>query len=63
MKRFILTTLSIIFSVFTFGQTPDTKMLDSLFNALHQKNSFNGNVLIAEKGNVIFEKSYGFAKE
>ncbi len=63
MKRFILTTLSIACSVFTFGQTPDTKTLDSLFNALHHKKSFNGNVLITEKGNVVFEKSYGFADE
>ncbi len=35
--------------------------LDSLFSELHRSNKFSGNVLIAEGGKVIFQKSYGLA--
>ncbi|OJJ20055.1 hypothetical protein BKI52_16410 [marine bacterium AO1-C] len=34
-----------------------------LFSDLHKKKSFNGNVLVAEKGKIIFEASYGLANE
>ncbi|WP_373331359.1 serine hydrolase domain-containing protein [Salmonirosea aquatica] len=37
--------------------------LDSLFSKLHRQGNFNGNVLIAEKGTPVFEKSYGIADE
>ena len=40
-----------------------TAKLDTLFHKLYQEDSFNGNVLIAEDGNIIFEKSYGLANE
>lgn len=46
-----------------FAQKSKPELLDSLFAALETKKAFNGNVLIAEKGNVIFEKSYGLADE
>ncbi|WP_316797257.1 serine hydrolase domain-containing protein [Pedobacter agri] len=36
-------------------------LLDSVYQALYASGSFNGNVLIAEKGKVVFKKSYGFA--
>jgi CubicO group peptidase (beta-lactamase class C family) len=39
------------------------KLLDSLFNTFHKQKKFNGNVLIAENGVPIFEKSYGKADE
>lgn len=39
------------------------KQLDILFTNLYDKGKFNGNVLIADRGNVIFKKSYGFANE
>ena len=35
--------------------------LDMLYTELYKKGAFNGNVLVAEKGNVVFEKSYGLA--
>lgn len=37
--------------------------LDSLYTKMYRDSQFNGNVLIAEKGKVIFEKSYGLANE
>ncbi|MDY3319134.1 serine hydrolase, partial [Riemerella anatipestifer] len=62
-KRSILIGLSIIFSTLSFGQNFQVKLLDSLFTTLYEKKAFNGNVLIAEKGNIVFEKSYGYADE
>src|SRR5688572_6876385 len=35
--------------------------LDSVFSLMHQRGQFNGNVLAADKGFVIFKKSYGYA--
>lgn len=39
------------------------KQLDSLFTSLYDNNEFNGNVLIADAGHIVFEKSYGLADE
>lgn len=55
---FLLLNVSVL-----FAQKSKTELLDSLLTALEAKKAFNGNVLIAEKGNVIFEKSYGLADE
>ncbi len=38
-------------------------LLDSIYTQMYNNNEFNGNVLIAEKGTVLFEKSYGTANE
>lgn len=45
------------------SQTNKTNQLDSLFNRLYILGEFNGNVLIAEHGKVIYEKSFGLANE
>lgn len=37
--------------------------LDTLYAELYKKGAFNGSVLIAEDGQIIFKKSYGFADE
>tara|TARA_R110002073_G_scaffold14998_1_gene60121 strand:+ start:43566 stop:44705 length:1140 start_codon:yes stop_codon:yes gene_type:complete len=37
--------------------------LDSLYSSLYENGKFNGNVLIAENGVPIFEKSFGLANE
>lgn len=63
MKKIILTTVSFILSTLIFGQNKQVAKLDSVFSSLAAKKQFNGNVLIADKGNVIFEKSYGLADE
>jgi CubicO group peptidase (beta-lactamase class C family) len=38
------------------------KKIDSLFQEMYDNDNFNGNVLISEKGKIVFKKSYGFAK-
>jgi len=64
MKRiFFLITIGLLLFNLTFGQSGHYKRLDSLFNALSKEKIFNGNVLIADKGKIIFEKSYGLANE
>lgn len=40
-----------------------TQKLDSLFQKLSSSKEFNGNVLIAEKGKVIYKNSFGLANE
>jgi CubicO group peptidase (beta-lactamase class C family) len=40
-----------------------TLKLDTLYSELYDKGVFNGSVLIAENGQIIFEKSYGLADE
>lgn len=61
MKRTILFVTITLISALAVGQK--NKQLDSLFSSLYSKNMFNGNVLIADKGKIIFEKSYGIANE
>ena len=39
------------------------KKIDSLLTYMHSNEKFNGNVLIAEKGKVIYKKSFGYANE
>ncbi len=38
-----------------------TNKLDSFFNSLDNYKQINGSVLIAEKGNIVYEKYFGFA--
>ncbi|MGH1516905.1 serine hydrolase domain-containing protein [Chryseobacterium sp. JK1] len=52
----------VLFTVGIYAQN-QTKTLDSLFTTLHNQKKFNGNVLVADKGQPIFEKSYGLADE
>jgi CubicO group peptidase (beta-lactamase class C family) len=62
MKKILLSVSLLLVALAGFAQSPIPQQLDSLFNALHAKKKFNGNVLIAEKGKVIFQKSYGNAQ-
>src|SRR5699024_3199530 len=62
MKKYLLIILvCYLLSPSIFAQK--AAKLDSLFTHLHQEGRFNGNVLIAEKGVPVFQKSYGYADE
>lgn len=50
-------------SIFTGAQNSKSQRLDSLFTYWHTQQKFNGNVLVAEKGEVLFQKSYGLSNE
>jgi CubicO group peptidase (beta-lactamase class C family) len=40
-----------------------SQQLDTLLTSLHKQQKFYGNVLVAEKGNVIYQRSFGKANE
>lgn len=50
---FLLLTINSVFS-------QKTQQLEQLFNSYDKAGQFSGSVLIAEKGKIIFEKSYGY---
>lgn len=64
-------TLYIIASALLIGIIPFTQSkaddhvqkIDSLLNALHKRGVFNGNVLVAEKGKILYTNSFGYADE
>ncbi|WP_343604353.1 serine hydrolase domain-containing protein [Fluviicola sp.] len=62
-KRICLWAILLLLSTIVVAQTNRTNQIDSLFNRLYASGEFNGNVLIAEHGNVIYEKSFGLANE
>lgn len=45
-----------------YGQTKAVK-LDSLFHSLYETGKFNGNILVAEKGKILYQNSFGIANE
>lgn len=63
MKKSLSLILTVLVAVTSFAQSTQPQRLDSLFSSLYAKQIFNGNVLVADKGEVIFKKSYGFADE
>ncbi len=65
MKKLRYCLLGLLLPVFT-TQAQDkfpAATADSLFNSLHEEGTFNGNVLLAEKGKVLYRKSIGLANE
>ncbi|KGO82627.1 beta-lactamase [Flavobacterium beibuense F44-8] len=61
MKKNIMLLLLLTCSFKVLAQKEE--LIDNYINELYQKNAFNGNILVAEKGQVVFEKSYGLANE
>ncbi|MEO7983260.1 MAG: serine hydrolase [Bacteroidota bacterium] len=45
----------------TIAQEKPIAHLDHYFNTLSRNNQFNGNVLVAEGGKIIYERSFGYA--
>lgn len=70
MKKGILTLILIGITSLSFSQITNSKLqnvkkekFDTLYSKLYADGKFNGNVLVAEDGNIVFEKSYGIANE
>ncbi len=61
MKLIALITLLLVAN-HSFGQDKVLK-IDSLLTSLYNNGNFDGNILIAEKGEVIYKKSFGFSSE
>ncbi|MDR6967081.1 CubicO group peptidase (beta-lactamase class C family) [Flavobacterium arsenatis] len=62
-NRICLLAVLFLLSNIVIAQTNKINQLDSLFNHLYASEEFNGNVLVAEQGNVIYENSFGLANE
>ncbi len=62
MNRFIFFTSLILILIITplYGNET-TQRLDSVISLYHLHNNFNGTVLVAQHGEVIFAKGYGYA--
>ncbi len=54
--------LLLVFSCYTFAQNV-TEKIDSLMTKSYERGLFNGNVLVAKKGKIIYQKSFGFTDE
>lgn len=61
MKSLIITGI-LLMGQLAYGQD-NIRKIDSLLTSMYNSGNLNGNVLIAEKGNIIYKKSFGFANE
>ena len=65
MNRFLMfqTGIIVFFLLVAAGAFAQNKPnnLNDLFSRLAENQQFNGNVLVAEDGKIIFEKSFGYA--
>lgn len=63
MKRLTILTLLCVLNLSAFaGMLSDpAPRLDSVMELFHQHNNFNGTVLVAQNGEVLFAKGYGYA--
>jgi CubicO group peptidase (beta-lactamase class C family) len=60
--RIVIGILSLIITQLSFAQDR-VAIIDSVVNNLFKSERFNGNILVAEKGNVLYNKSFGIANE
>jgi CubicO group peptidase (beta-lactamase class C family) len=64
MKRTLLSLFAFMLAVPTFAQQHEGakfRKIDSLLTYLYANNKFMGSIAIAEKGEIAFEKAYGYA--
>lgn len=59
-KALVAVFIALITSNFSFGQTK-TEKIDELLNLFQEYGKFNGSVLVAEKGEIIYQKGFGMA--
>ena len=60
MKPFKILILLLLMFRISFSQD-EVAMLDNLFNTMHDRSQFSGNVLVVAQGEVIYDKSFGLA--
>ena len=59
-SNILLLTVLMVYGLNLSAQTT-TQRLDSLFTTLDRDHAFNGNVLIADNGKIVYKRSLGFA--
>lgn len=61
MKRFTCLILFFVTMIHSFAQKAEVHRIDSVMQLAYHRGIFNGNILVAWKGKVIFEKAWGYA--
>jgi CubicO group peptidase (beta-lactamase class C family) len=62
MRKIIILVFAIVLGNFHIGYSQDKlAAIDSILTKVHLEEGFDGNVLIADKGHIIYEKSFGYA--
>ncbi|RUO58620.1 serine hydrolase domain-containing protein [Pseudidiomarina insulisalsae] len=61
MKNVILALLTLLLASGTALAQSKAEKIDALMNAAHARGIFNGNVLVAEKGEIVYQNAVGFA--
>ncbi len=61
MQKQLLFLLALAIAATLHAQRPDIKKLDSTLTILNKTNRFNGTILYAEKGKVLYSKAFGVA--
>jgi D-alanyl-D-alanine carboxypeptidase len=59
MKRLLIVALIITICITGFGQTPNLRKLDSLFNILTAQNLAIGSIAITRNGKLIYQRTFG----
>lgn len=62
MRNLVLLFIVLFTTTIALAQSK-SQSLDKLFSTLHKNQAFNGNVLIAEEGEIIYQNSFGLANE
>ena len=62
MKKILLTIVFGVFVINSSNAQSKVQLLDSLFHIANKKGFFNGNVLVAEKGAIIYQSEIGYAE-
>jgi len=61
MKHIIGIIICVVFSVTGLAQQQEIRQIDSVMQTAYKRGIFNGNILVEWKGQIIYEKSFGFA--
>jgi len=61
MYKFILLAGLMLFAYYTKAQQNTAVRIDSVMQVAYQRGIFNGNILVAKKGKIIYEKAWGYA--
>lgn len=61
MKKLIIFPVFFLVTALGYSQVNVNKSIDSIMKVAYQRGIFNGNILVAKHGKVIYERSFGFA--
>lgn len=61
MHKYTLLIGLLLLAYYTKAQQNTAERIDSIMLVAYQRGVFNGNILVAQKGKIIYEKSWGYA--